>query len=448
MNKSNGPTITRGDPKPAPGGVEAGFVTQLIGHIKVSLIATIVLAIIVSGLYPVVVFGLAQALFHHKANGSLIGKDGQSVSRDQDAIGSSLIGQGFSDAKYFHPRPSAAGNGYDATASGGSNLGPTSAKLMFGTTKNAAITILAHDKAHPSSPEFAGRLEGAVTAVTGTSISVSTGAAGITKTYTLASALADPATPVNVHGRTIKVKTVTPGAKVELDFSDKTPPEVTAINVIDSVSEAASNAVDTTANTITLPGDPGASPTVINVAASAAIILNGKSGAKLGDITPDMPVRVLVSVVMDYDGVADRVVHYCEDNNIPYQSTIASSEFKDADGIDDAKLNLAFNAASTPPVITPATPIPADAVTASASGLDPHISPANAKLQAQRVADARKVPVDKVKAMIEQYTDSASLGFLGDPGVNVLRLNLALDSQAPIAAPAAAMPTTGPTTAP
>jgi K+-transporting ATPase ATPase C chain len=75
-----------------------------------------------------------------------------------------------------------------------------------------------------------------------------------------------------------------------------------------------------------------------------------------------------------------------------------------------------------------ATPIPPDAVTASASGLDPHISPANAQLQAQRVATARKVSVDQVKALIVTYTDGASLGIFGDPGVNVLRLNIALDN--------------------
>ncbi len=72
-------------------------------------------------------------------------------------------------------------------------------------------------------------------------------------------------------------------------------------------------------------------------------------------------------------------------------------------------------------------PVPADAVTASASGLDPHISPANAELQAARVAKARGLPLDKVRSLIAEYTDRPDLGFLGDPGVSVLRLNLALD---------------------
>jgi potassium-transporting ATPase KdpC subunit len=78
------------------------------------------------------------------------------------------------------------------------------------------------------------------------------------------------------------------------------------------------------------------------------------------------------------------------------------------------------------------TPVPADAVTASASGLDPHISLRNAELQTPRVAKARGLSVDKVRELIRENTDPASLGFLGEPGVNVLSLNLALDAQAPV----------------
>jgi K+-transporting ATPase ATPase C chain len=74
------------------------------------------------------------------------------------------------------------------------------------------------------------------------------------------------------------------------------------------------------------------------------------------------------------------------------------------------------------------TPVPADAVTASASGLDPHISLRNAELQAPRVAKVRGLSEDKVRELIRANTDAASLGFLGEPGVNVLELNLALDS--------------------
>src|SRR5262245_38650698 len=92
-------------------------------EIRGAVLATVVLAVVCCGLYPLVVFGIAQVAFRDKANGSLIaGKDGT-------IRGSKLLGQGFTAEKYFHPRPSAAGNGYDAANSSGSNLGPTSQKL-------------------------------------------------------------------------------------------------------------------------------------------------------------------------------------------------------------------------------------------------------------------------------------------------------------------------------
>jgi K+-transporting ATPase ATPase C chain len=96
----------------------------LLSDIKTSIIATIVLAIICSGLYPVVIWALGQVIFPYQANGSLI------ESKDGTLVGSALLAQGFSGEKYFHPRPSSAGTGYDPTASSGSNLGPTSQKLI------------------------------------------------------------------------------------------------------------------------------------------------------------------------------------------------------------------------------------------------------------------------------------------------------------------------------
>ncbi len=71
--------------------------------------------------------------------------------------------------------------------------------------------------------------------------------------------------------------------------------------------------------------------------------------------------------------------------------------------------------------------IPVDAVTTSASGIDPQISPANAKLQSRRIAAVRHLPLATVDHLISEHTDGRSLGFLGEPGVNVLELNLALD---------------------
>src|SRR5215468_1628619 len=96
---------------------------ELFSHLRGAVMSTLVLAVVCCGLYPLIVFGIAQAFFHDKANGSLI------VDKDGTVRGSRLLGQGFTAEKYFHPRPSAAGNGYDATSSGGSNLGPTSQKL-------------------------------------------------------------------------------------------------------------------------------------------------------------------------------------------------------------------------------------------------------------------------------------------------------------------------------
>ncbi len=137
--------------------------------------------------------------------------------------------------------------------------------------------------------------------------------------------------------------------------------------------------------------------------------------------------------VVDFDGVSLRIVHYCIDNEVPYESSVPLDQFKDAKGnLDDVKLIKAFNDAKSPLIFTAKAPIPADAVTGSASGLDPHISPANAEVQASRVAKARGVAVDQVKQLVSNLTNGAELGILGEPRVNVLRLNLALDQRFPL----------------
>jgi len=190
---------------------------NIIAQLRISLLATISLAVILCGIYPLIVWVLGQGLFSAKANGSLLVKGGR-------LVGSSLIAQGFSGPKYFHPRPSAAGQGYDAASSGGSNLGPTSKKLT--------------------------------------------------------------------------------------------------------------------------------------------------------------------------DQVKQRVTDYRTENNL------------------------------TPDVL-----VPADAVTASASGLDPHISLKNALLQARRVAKARGLKEEEVRHLIKIHTEGRDLGIFGEPRINVLMLNLALDRE-------------------
>lgn len=105
----------------------------LVAEFVRSVIATLFFALIVCGIYPLIVFSLGQVMFPHQANGSLM------VDKSGIIRGSRLIGQNFSGNRYFHPRPSAAGsNGYDPTASGGSNLGPTSGALYTNIMQNIA----------------------------------------------------------------------------------------------------------------------------------------------------------------------------------------------------------------------------------------------------------------------------------------------------------------------
>lgn len=117
-------------------------------EIKTSLLLTLIFAVLLCGVYPLAVWAGAQALFSDKANGSLI------TDADGTVRGSALLAQNFSSDKYFQPRPSAAGTGYDATASSGTNLGPTSQKLAD-TIKAAVIAYrtanaLAADVAVPA----------------------------------------------------------------------------------------------------------------------------------------------------------------------------------------------------------------------------------------------------------------------------------------------------------
>jgi K+-transporting ATPase ATPase C chain len=96
-----------------------------------SLMATMILAVLLCGVYPLIVYGIGQVLFHDRANGGII------MMKDGKPVGAHLIGQGFSKPEYFHGRPSSAGDkGYDAANSSGSNLGPTNQKLYDAVKAN------------------------------------------------------------------------------------------------------------------------------------------------------------------------------------------------------------------------------------------------------------------------------------------------------------------------
>ena len=116
----------------------------MLKQIKTAVLITLVLTVLTGIIYPLAITALSQVLFPQQANGSLITANGK-------VIGSELLGQNFAKPEYFHPRPSAAGTGYDATSSGGSNLGPTSPDLSKRLSADAAAF-------HKDNPQQSGPL--------------------------------------------------------------------------------------------------------------------------------------------------------------------------------------------------------------------------------------------------------------------------------------------------
>ncbi|GAB3240045.1 potassium-transporting ATPase subunit C [Mycolicibacterium hippocampi] len=246
--------------------------------------------------YPLLVWLAGQLPgLSDKADGSLVVADGR-------AVGSSLIGQSYTDAdgnpllQYFQGRPSAAGGGYDPLVSGGSNLGPESIVDLPG--KPSLLTLVCSRSA--------------------------------------------------------------------------------AVGELDGIS--------------------GARPFC--------------TGGGVGAVLSVTPTRVV------------SVNEPCETTPTPFLATYAGVRVECAEaGADhsDGQVVPIRGAAPAQPVV------PADAVTAGASGLDPHISTGYADLQVERVAAARGLRPDQVRALVAAHTEGRTLGFLGEPGVNVLELNLALD---------------------
>jgi len=113
---------------------------MLTKQLRPAIVLTLLLCVITGVVYPGIVTGLAQVLFPRQANGSLVTVNGR-------VVGSALIGQAFTRPEYFHPRPSAAGNGYDPTASGGTNKGPTDRKLADTLIAGAVDSAIKNDGA-------------------------------------------------------------------------------------------------------------------------------------------------------------------------------------------------------------------------------------------------------------------------------------------------------------
>ncbi len=285
-------------------------------HLSAALRMLLIFTVLCGIAYPLAVLAVAQLPgLKHRADGSLVDRDGSPVA-------STLLGQAFTDRhgaplrQYFQPRPSAAGDGYDPTATSASNLGPES---IVDTLPN------------PDDPADTGT-QSLLTQVCARSLAVG-----------------------------------------KLDGVDGTRPFCTPDGVGAVLAVFWSG-----------PGYDGH--------VTRAVSINQACPA-----TP---------FVAAYRGVTVRCGRY---------------------GADYSRGQLVPLRGDAP--ADPA--VPADAVTASGSGLDPQISPAYARIQEARVAKERGMSIDQVDALVDDYTTGRALGFMGEPAVNVVKLNLALDDQFP-----------------
>lgn len=291
------------------------YFTNLVRQHVAALRALLVFTVILGFAYPIGIWLVAQLPgLQDKADGSLIEVDGQ-------VVGSSLIGQAFTDAdgnplpQYFQSRPSAAGDGYDPLSTSASNLGPEDIIDTPG----------------------------------------------------------DPSLPADDNGATASLLSTVCGRSV-------------AVGDLEGIS--------------------GARPFCTEDGVGAVLSVIGPRDAT-GNVTA--PTRVV------------SVNQMCPAT--PFISTYEGVT------VECATFGENYRAGQIVPIegTAGAAAVPADAVTASGSGLDPHISPAYADLQVDRVATARGIAPETVRALVAEHTDGRTLGFMGEPRVNVLQLNLALD---------------------
>jgi K+-transporting ATPase ATPase C chain len=294
------------------------WLAQHLAALRLLLVMTVVVGLA----YPLAITAVAAVPgLNNKADGSLVSVNGRTV-------GSSLIGQSFTDkdgnalVQYFQSRPSAAGDGYDPTATSASNLGPESIVDTLG------------DPAQANNPDGDG---------------------------------SSPSLLSQVCARSV------------------------AVGTLEGVSGA---------RPYCTPGGVGAVLAVFHRDGTTGPITRVVS---LNEVAPAVPF------ITTYKGVTVEAAKFGED----YSKGIVTP--------------IRGNAPDKPAV-------PADAVTASGSGLDNQISPAYARLQVARVAKTRGITAAQVDKLVKAETTGRGLGFLGEPGVNVLKLNLALDKQFPYSA--------------